>query len=260
MSLQSIEAKILEMVEAFDGRIAYKIENDRGESISYHEDEVFQSASLIKIPMIIEAFRQAEKREIYLNQPLTIPRHEVTRGSGVLHTLSDKVFMTVEDFLTLMITISDNTSTNMMMTLLTFEKINQCIQDLGLKNTKLERRMFDFEALKAGRDNTMTAADTVTCLKAIHTGDFLSKESQEKILYIFDQQQFREKIPAMIGKGVKVGSKTGAIRGVSHDSAIIRSEDEAVYVAVLTEDMKSEEDSRRIMGEIGKLIYEEMIS
>src|SRR3954452_12041518 len=118
MNLPFIEQKILELVETFDGRIAYKIENDRGESISYHEDKLFQSASLIKIPMIIEGYRQAEKKQIYLNQPVTIPHHEVTRGSGVLHTLSDKVFLTVEDLLTLMITISDNTSTNMMMTLL----------------------------------------------------------------------------------------------------------------------------------------------
>ena len=66
MNLQSIEKSILDLVETFDGRIAYKIENDGGESISYHEDESFQSASLIKIPMIIEGYRQAEKKEIYL--------------------------------------------------------------------------------------------------------------------------------------------------------------------------------------------------
>ena len=172
MNLQSIEPKILDLVESFEGRIGYTIEKDGGESISYHEHESFQSASLIKIPMIIEGYRQAEKKEIYLNQPLTIPRFEVTRGSGVLHTLSDKVMLTVEDLLTIMITISDNTATNMMMNMLGFDEINQCIKDLGLENTILQRRMFDFKALKEGRDNTISAADTVTCLKAIHTGDF----------------------------------------------------------------------------------------
>ena len=66
MNLQSIEQKILDLVESFEGRIGYTIEKDGGESISYHEDESFQSASLIKIPMIIEGYRQAEKKEIYL--------------------------------------------------------------------------------------------------------------------------------------------------------------------------------------------------
>lgn len=259
MNLQSIEKSILDLVETFDGRIAYKIENDRGDSISYHEDESFQSASLIKIPMIIEGYRQAEKKEIYLNQPLTIPRFEVTRGSGVLHTLSDKVMLTVEDLLTLMITISDNTSTNMMMNMLGFDEINQCIKDLGLQNTILQRRMFDFKALKEGRDNTISAADTVTCLKAIHTGDFLTKESQEKIMFIFEQQQMKDKLPSQMGKGVKVGNKTGNIRGVAHDAAIIRSEKETVYAAVLTEEFELEEDSRRIISRIGKLIYDEMM-
>ena len=259
MNLQSIEKSILDLVETFDGRIAYKIENDRGDSISYHEDESFQSASLIKIPMIIEGYRQAEKKEIYLNQPLTIPRFEVTRGSGVLHTLSDKVMLTVEDLLTLMITISDNTSTNMMMNMLGFDEINQCIKDLALQNTILQRRMFDFKALKEGRDNTISAADTVTCLKAIHTGDFLTKESQEKIMFIFEQQQMKDKLPSQMGKGVKVGNKTGNIRGVAHDAAIIRSEKETVYAAVLTEEFTLEEDSRRIISRIGKLIYDEMM-
>ena len=259
MSLQSIEQKILSHIETFEGRIAYKIENDKAESIAYHEDDSFQSASLIKIPMIIEGYRQAEKKKIYLNQPLTIPRQEVTRGSGVLHTLSNQVMLTVEDLLTIMMTISDNTATNMMMTLLGFDEINQCIQDLGLKQTILQRRMFDFQALKEGLDNTISAADTVTCLKAIHTGEFLSKESQEKILDIFDQQQIKDKLPSQIGKGVKVGNKTGSLRGVSHDAAIIRSETQTVYAAVLTEDFTSEEESRRIISEIGKLIYEDLM-
>ncbi len=259
MNLQSIEPKILDLVESFEGRIGYTIEKDGGESISYHEHESFQSASLIKIPMIIEGYRQAEKKEIYLNQPLTIPRFEVTRGSGVLHTLSDKVMLTVEDLLTIMITISDNTATNMMMNMLGFDEINQCIKDLGLENTILQRRMFDFKALKEGRDNTISAADTVTCLKAIHTGDFLTKESQEKILFIFEQQQIKDKLPSQMGKGVRVGNKTGNIRGVAHDAAIIRTETEMVYAAVLTEDFASEEESRQIISKIGKLIYDEMI-
>ncbi len=259
MSLQSIEQNILELVEKFNGRIGYKIESDSGESISHHEDESFQSASLIKVPMIIEGYRQAETKQIYLNQPLTIPRFEITRGSGVLHTLSDKVMLTVEDLLTIMITISDNTATNMMMNLLGFDDINECIKDLGLQNTILQRRMFDFKALKDGRDNTTSAADMIVCLKAIHTGDFLTKASREKILFVLEQQQITDKLPSQMGKGVRVGNKTGNIRGVAHDVAIIRSETQTVYAAVLTEDFASQEDSRQIISKIGKLIYDEMM-
>jgi beta-lactamase class A len=62
-----------------------------------------------------------------------------------------------------------------------------------------------------------------------------------------------------MGKGVKVGNKTGNIRGVAHDAAIIRSETQTVYAAVLTEDFVSEEGSRQIMGEMGKLIYDDMM-
>lgn len=260
MTLKTIEHDILALVEAFNGRIAYKIENGLGDTIGYHENESFQSASLIKIPMIIEGYRQSEQKKLYLNQPVTIPSGEVTGGSGVLHVLSNKVFLTVEDLLTLMITVSDNTSTNMMMNLLGFEEINQCIKELGLKNTVLERKMQDFKALKEGRDNTISAEDTITCLKAIHTGNFLTKESREKILHVFDNQQLRDKLPSLMGRGVKVASKTGGIRGVAHDCAIIRSETQTVYAAVLTEDMKSEEESRQVISKIGKLIYDDMVA
>jgi beta-lactamase class A len=148
----------------------------------------------------------------------------------------------------------------MMMNLLGFEEINQCIRELGLKNTVLERKMQDFKALKEGRDNTISAEDTITCLKAIHTGNFLTKESREKILHVFDNQQLRDKLPSLMGRGVKVASKTGGIRGVAHDCAIIRSETQTVYAAVLTEDMKSEEESRQVISKIGKIIYDDMVA
>ncbi|AOH54007.1 hypothetical protein ABE28_006560 [Peribacillus muralis] len=260
MTLQTIENDILALVEAFDGKIAYKLETDLGDTIGYHEEDLFQSASLIKIPMIIEGYRQSERKKIYLNQPVTIPSKAVTGGSGVLHALSNKVFLTVEDLLTLMITVSDNTATNMMMSLLGFEEINRCMKDLGLKNTILEREMQDFKALKEGRDNTITAEDAITCLKSIHTGDFLTKESQERILRVFDNQQLRDKLPSLMGKEVKVANKTGGIRGVSHDCAIIRLKSRTVYAAVLTENIKSEEESRQVISKIGKLIYDDMLA
>ncbi|WP_340373096.1 serine hydrolase [Peribacillus sp. FSL E2-0218] len=260
MTLQMIENDIWALVDAFDGNIAYKIESGFGDMIGYQEEDSFQSASLIKIPMIIEGYRQSERKNIYLNQPVTIPPNAVTGGSGVLHALSNKVFLTVEDLLTLMITVSDNTATNMMMSLLGIDEINRCIQELGLKHTILGRKMQDFKALKEGRDNTISAEDTITCLKAIHTGDFLTKESQERILRVFDNQQLRDKLPSLMGRGVKVASKTGGIRGVSHDCAIIRSETQTVYAAVLTENMKSEEESRQVISKIGKLIYDHMVA
>ncbi|MCK1992765.1 serine hydrolase [Peribacillus muralis] len=260
MALQTIEHDILALVEGFNGKIAYKIENGSGDTIGLHKEESFQSASLIKIPMIIEGYRQSERKKINLKQSVTIPPSVVAGGSGVLHTLSNKVSLTVEDLLTLMITVSDNTATNMMMSLLGIDEVNQCIKELGLKNTKLERRMQDFKALKEGRDNTISAEDTIICLKAIHTGDFLAKESQERIMGVFDNQQLKDKLPSLMGGGVKIASKTGGIRGVSHDCAIIRSEYQTVYAAVLTENTRSEEDSRQVISKIGKLIYDGMMS
>lgn len=258
MSLPTIEKDIIELVQLFDGRISYKIEKDE-QVIEYNSHDIYQSASLIKIPMLVEGFRQVEKNKIAFTQHVPFIQGDVAGGSGVLSALSNSLHLTVKDLLVLMTIVSDNTATNMLISLLGMENINTCMDDLAMKNTMLQRRMMDLQAAADGRENITTAADIVTCLKAIHKGDELLSSSRQQILEIMEKQQFCDKLPAMMGNEVKIANKTGSLDGVSHDAAIIRYGSETVYAAILTDQISSSEESRQLISQIGKLIYDDLV-
>ncbi|MDQ0217364.1 serine hydrolase [Peribacillus cavernae] len=252
----ALNDSIKQLLEPFDGRIAFKIEMD-DQMIEQKSEDIFPSASLIKIPILIETFRQSEERQIYLNQPVTIPLQERVGGSGVIHAMSDKVFMTIEDILTLMIVVSDNTATNLLISLLGQDQINGCLKELGMDKTVLNRKMMDSKAIEEGRDNYTTAADVLASLKAINEGTLLTAESKQRILTIMKKQQFTDKLPARMDlEKVSVANKTGSLPGVTHDCAIITYGEKTAYAAVLTDGLSSEEEGRQMIAKIGELVYE----
>jgi beta-lactamase class A len=252
MRWNALEDRVKQWLEQFDGKIGLQIE--MGEKIiEQNSQEVFQSISLINIAILIEAYRQSEERQIYLNQPITIPIHERVGGSGVIHALTDKIFMTIEDIIALMLIVSDNTATNVLISLLGQDKINGCIKELGMDKTVLNRKMMDAEAIEEGRDNYTTAADMLAALKTINEGTFLTKESSRKILAFMRKQPFTGKLSAMMDlEKVSVAS----ISGCMYDCAIVTYAEKTVYVAVLTDGLSTEEEGRHLFTEIGKLVYE----
>jgi beta-lactamase class A len=258
MDLSNLQKKIKSYIAEFPGRISYKIESE-DQFIQKDAAEGFQAASLIKIPIIMEGFRQIEEGKIHLNERAEISDSDLAGGSGVLQALSKSGF-TIEDMLTLMIIVSDNTATNMLIRKLGINCIHQTIASLNLKKSVLGRYMMDFDAIGNGFDNYTCADDMVTCLRSIHQGSFLSGESRQHILRIMEKQQLISKLPAMMNLNeVTVASKNGAIPGAEHDSAIITRGDVTVYAAVLTDSLENEEDGRRIISQIGRYIYEEMM-
>jgi len=96
-------------------------------------------------------------------------------GAGVLRALPRLTHIKVEELLTLMIIVSDNTATNELISLVEFEKINECGKDLGLKKTVLNRYMMDEIAVEKGTDNYTCASDVVKCLREIYEGNLLKK-------------------------------------------------------------------------------------
>ncbi|CAH0345770.1 serine hydrolase [Bacillus sp. CECT 9360] len=254
----ALEESIMHLKNHANGRIGVHIEID-GKVIESGSQETFQSASLIKIPILIEAFRQNEEKHIYLNQPVTIPMTERVKGSGVIYALTDKVFMTIGDIITLMIIVSDNTATNLLINFLGQDEINRCIKELGLDKTVLNRRMMDFEAINQGKDNLTSATDMLVCLKAIKEETFLSTKSNEQILSIMRKQQMTDKLQALMDpEKVSVANKTGSLPGIVHDCAIITYGEKTAYVAVLTS-VSSEEEGRQVIAKIGKLVYEYLV-
>ncbi|GHH96757.1 serine hydrolase [Neobacillus kokaensis] len=251
------EEKLIGALAGLRGKAGVSIEIE-GECFNFNSEEVFPSASVIKVPILIEGLRQAEAGEISLNQVLSI--QDRVGGSGVLQTLSDQVTLTVKDLLTLMITVSDNTATNMMIDLLGMDAINQSMKKLGLEKTVLKRKMMDFAAIQRGLNNVTTASDLITCLKVITEGDCLSEKSQKLALEIMTYQQFHDKLSGAINtEKILVASKSGSLPGVENDCAIFKYQGKTAYAAVLMDQLEDEYNSRRVISKIGKGIYDCLI-
>ncbi|MFJ5712973.1 serine hydrolase [Neobacillus sp. NPDC093127] len=256
--MKSLETRIFEELNGFKGRIGLVIEIDN-DQIQVNSLEVFQSASLIKVPILIEALRQCENRELVENDPVPVLKEAIVGGSGVLQALSPNVRLTVRDIMTLMIIVSDNTATNLMIDLLGMDAINRFMRKSGLKQTELNRKMMDFQAISQGRDNYTSPLDMIQCLKWMTEGTVLSKKSQAVALEIMGYQQFKDKLPAQMDDRLFVANKTGELPKVEHDCAVLQFGKKTAFVAVLMDQLEDLQAGKQTMNQIGKHIYDYLV-
>jgi len=242
------------------GRIGIVIEIKK-QRYQINGDAIFPSASLIKIPILLHGLRLAEQGRINLNHSMPISNR--VGGSGVLRILSNQASLTVKDLLTLMITVSDNTATNMVVDLFGKDSINNTMRDLGLKNSRLNRKMMDFEAARQGHENRTSPSDMLTCLKIINEGDILTDESRRIAIEIMQGQQFLDKLPAMLNLDnndqLFIANKTGSLPGVEHDCAIFKFHGKTAYAAVLTDQQSDTYAARQVISKIGSHVVDFLI-
>lgn len=245
----NIEDELLDL----NGRVGLAIEIE-GKSFYFNSEKIFPSASLIKIPILIEGLRQSEKGKINLNELISIPRK--AGGSGVLQALSRDAVMTIKDLMTLMIIVSDNTATNMLIDLLGMDEINGSMKKMGLKDSVLSRKMMDFEASKHGSENYTSPRDMIICLKVVNEGTYLSEASRKAALEIMHFQQFQDKLPGRIDHDqIFVANKTGSLPCVEHDCAVFKYKGKTTYAAVLLDHLDDLYTAKQKISRIGKHIY-----
>jgi beta-lactamase class A len=256
MNEKLLEERILDSIDKCIGRISVAIDLP-SHSIRINSDTPYSAASLIKVPILLEGFRQSEQGKIDLDETVLVPKEYRVGGAGVLSTLSEKISLTVEDLLTLMIIVSDNTATNLMIDRIGSEAINNLCNSLALKHTNLSRKLMDFQAMEQGHDNITSASDIITCLRILDQSQLFSQQSRGKMLYILHHQQFDTKLSARMDKEkIYIANKTGELPGVEHDCAIVRCEEKTAYIAVLIDELGENESARDTIAEIGKLLFD----
>ncbi|MFO1446466.1 serine hydrolase [Bacillus sp. Bva_UNVM-123] len=254
MRFSTLEREVLKLIDACEGRVGLVIASNDGK-IEINHDEKFPSASLIKLPILIEGFRQFDRGLQDLHESIPISHTDRVEGSGVIHALSSDLDLKIIDLMTLMIIVSDNIATNLLIERLGMEQINKCMRFIGMKNSQLNRKMMDFAALKNGVDNYTTANDMIMCLKAIAEREYLTIESVEQSLRMMEKQQFKDKLAATISdEEMIVANKTGGLPGVEHDCAQFRYKDEVIYAAVLIDRLPYQSAGQQTLSSIGNLI------
>lgn len=210
-------------VGSLEGKIGlYYAVPATGEELCINADMPLLAASVIKVPIMVEAFRQMEAGLLDRNRVIAIHREDKLPSCGALTYLHDGLQVTVIDLVTLMIILSDNTATNLMIDILGMDAINATIDALRLTGTRLNRKLFRPELSAQGIENTVSARDMGSLLRRMLAGELISPAASDEMLQILGDQRLNGKLPFYLhSQDIDVAHKTGEDDGITHDVGVI---------------------------------------
>lgn len=248
---------ILSRLAQLPGKIGFYYKNlDTGEEIAWHENEPMMAASVIKLFILAEAYRQMAAGLLDKDCLVTVQKEKCVPSCGALTYMHDGLQVTIEDLYTLMIILSDNSATNYMIDILGEDAINEGIRSLGFTATVLNRKMYDKEKSDRGIQNYITAAEVGSLLEQMARGTLISSGASGDMVRILKDQRLNGKIPFYIHTipdHADIAHKTGEDTGITHDAGIIFTRKPFVLVFCGNEtDVAAYE---RLMAEISLELY-----
>jgi beta-lactamase class A len=250
--VQDISARV-------DGVVGYAIVDlTTGEKIGHLERETFPTASAIKLAIVYELFKQAEEKHISLDEMLTLDRRQAVGGTGVLVEMGTPT-LSIRDYAVLMVTLSDNTATNILIDRLGMDRIAARMQGLGLTATRLRRHMMDTAAARRGDENVSTPDELARLLQAMYgsgagpaaAGHYLMDDAVALLKKPKDNR-LRKGLP----EGVASADKSGELEGVRVDAGIVFAKNRPYILSVMTTFLKDEAEGERAIEAISRAAYE----
>jgi beta-lactamase class A len=244
-----------------------------GEEVGVNADVSFPTASMIKVLVLFELLRQCEGRTASMTERIALRNVDRTRGSGLLVDMDEGLALTLRDLSILMMAISDNTATNMLIDRAGREAINQACRDAGMTSTEL-RGKIDFDRIRESNDNlaVTTPRDFVHFLSGLRRGDLLPEARVEEMLGIMRIQKYIEPLRRLLPfnpygsefgepQEVWVASKTGSLKGVRCEGGLVHTPAAEWAICVMVKDSPdntwtSDNVATRFIGEISRAIYD----
>ena len=230
-------------------------------------DKPFHAASTMKVPVMIELFRQAGNRQLSLDDPLPIRNEFRSIVDGTPYQLSEGddsdtlVYaavgksMPLRQLCDLMITVSSNFAANLLIEKLGVENIRRTVTALGADGMHVLRGVEDQKAFDKGMNNTTDARGLFVLLDRIAHGKAVDPSADAAMIDILKRQKFNDAIPAGVPAGTAVAHKTGNITRINHDAAIVFSARPYVLV-LLVRGMEDQKKSAALMAELSRIVYE----
>lgn len=231
-----------------------------GEHFSIQGDRSVHSASTIKLVIMAELMARVRAGALTLEQKIVITPEMKTGGDGILKELDPGHSFTLKEIMTLMIIVSDNQATNILIDLLGMDAINARARAMGLQNTVLGRKMMDSEARKQGRDNYISANDMASILKSIYDGTLIDGASSQIMLDILLRQQQSGRLQLYLPEEIPVAHKCGDLDYLENDGGIIYVEGHPYILVVLTSSMPSNKEGREVIGTLSKIVYDSILT
>jgi beta-lactamase class A len=242
------EKRVQEISSRVDGVVGYSIVDlTSGERIAHLDAATFPTASAIKLAIVYELFKQAEEKRIDLDEKITLDRRQAVGGTGVLVEMGTPT-LSIRDYAVLMVTLSDNTATNVLIDRLGMDRIAARMQGLGLSGTKLRRHMMDTAAARRGDENVSTPDELAKLLRAMNETmpDAITLLKKPK------ENRLRKGLP----EGVASADKSGELEGVRVDAGVVYAKNRPYVLCVMTTFLKDEAEGERAIEEISRVAYE----
>jgi beta-lactamase class A len=244
-SVQALDALVRAEITPFKGKVYLFAKNlDTGVTYSFNGDERVRTASTIKVAVMIEAFTRVAEGRAKWTDELVLTKAARYGGSGVLPELADGLRLNLRDCVNLMMVVSDNTATNMVLDYLTTDAVNARMNTLGFKDTRIMRRIGGGGESKEGKEpdnkrfglGATTPHEMVQILEKLEAGDIVSKTAAKEMIDLMKREQARYAIGRTIWD-VPMASKYGALDSLRSCVAIVYSKRGRIAMAITVDDM-----------------------
>jgi len=266
--LTAVESTIAARIKASGADVALYFSTLDGKTEwSIEPDEVFHAASTMKLAVMIELFREVKEGKVRLTDTLAVKNEFRSIVDGSLYRLSaeddsDRGLYQAEgqarslgELCELMITVSSNLATNLLIEKLGVENIRAAVHALGADGVVVLRGVEDGKAFEQGKNNTTTARGLGTLLAAIARGESVDAAASRQMIEILERQKFNEGIPAGLPAGIAVAHKTGEITKIHHDAAIVFAKRPYVLV-ILVRGLLDGSQSAALMRDVSRDLYQ----
>lgn len=242
-----------------------------GEKLSIRGDQAFPSASVIKVPILVELFHQVERGPLKLSDPVVMLPSDQRPGSGILQFLTAPLQLTVGDAATLMIILSDNTATNLVLDRVGITYVNARMDSLGLKQTRLHSKVFnrpssiDTAGSRKWGLGVTTPSEMAEILARLYRGEIISDSVSKAMIAILKNNFDSEEIPRFLPPDASVAHKTGKLNAARHDCGIVYSKQRDYALCVLTaenadQSWRLDTEARITIADLARLTHEFMTS
>lgn len=294
--LSRLQSRLQELSDAFPGVIGVAVRDLKtGEELSINGDRLFPMASVYKVPIMVEVFRQIEAKKFSLDDRIELGDEHRTLGSGALTLLSNGLKPTVKDLITLMIVLSDNEATDVLLKKVGAENVTTTMRSMGLNNIRVDRTTFELirdylgfmdetargktytEIIAMSRTRRITPEkqaeaerefakvmkdvssprDMALLLEKIYKGEAAGKESCRMMMAILGRQMFNQRLPRYLPESAEMAHKTGTIGSTTNDAGIMFVRGNPIAIAVFTVDKRiARGEVEERMGRLTRVVYD----
>jgi beta-lactamase class A len=260
---QKLEASVQQANRELDGTLGVAIMDlTDGRVFLLNADHVFAQASSIKVAVLAELYHQEQQSEAgiagkaKLNDLYIVDARDIVDGSAIMSGLTPGVTrVTNRDLATFMVTVSDNSATNVLIDRLGMQNVNALLDSLGLHQTRLQRKMMDVKAAQEGRENISTPNEMMALFAALYKNKVLNKKLTDDFFKVLGTPKESD-IPRYIPETVVCANKPGELAGVRNDLGIVFVPNRPFVIVAMTAYLKRERDGDDAIAKIAGQAYE----